>query len=56
MNCPHCGKTISPAAMMGKLGGAAGTGKVKARASAQARRAVLARWKKYRVGKRASAI
>jgi len=34
------------AVALGRLGGAAGTGKAKARTSEQARRAVLARWGK----------
>lgn len=35
------------AVALGKLGGAAGYGKVKARTSEQARTAVMVRWRKY---------
>lgn len=45
MKCPNCGARINPAAVMGAKGGKA-TGKAKARTSAQARAAVLARWAK----------
>lgn len=46
MKCPHCGKTINPAALLGAAGGAAGRGKAKSRGSAAARRAAQARWAK----------
>lgn len=37
----------NPAAVaLGRLGGAAGTGKAKARTSEQARKAAMARWKR----------
>jgi hypothetical protein len=36
------------AAIMGRKGGKAGTGKAKARTSEQARKAVAVRWEKYR--------
>jgi hypothetical protein len=39
------------AVSLGRLGGKAGTGKSKARTSAQARAAVNARWAKYRAEK-----
>lgn len=42
----------SAAALMGAKGGAAGTGKAKARTKAQCRRAALARWAKYRAQKK----
>lgn len=39
----------NPAAVaLGRLGGKAGNGKAKARTSEQARKAVLARWKKQK--------
>jgi len=50
MNCPHCNKPIPPrlaAAVMGAKGGKV-RGPSKARTSAQARNAVLARWAKAR--------
>jgi hypothetical protein len=40
---------------LGRLGGKAGTGKSKARTSAQARKAVKARWEKWRVAKKLAA-
>ena len=46
--CPHCGKPINPAALLGAVGGKAGKGKSKARSSEQARAAVLERWKKVK--------
>lgn len=51
MKCPHCKKTIPQkliAKAMGAKGGAAGTGKKKARSSEQARAAINARWAKVR--------
>ena len=45
MNTP---KKNPAAVSLGRLGGAAGTGKAKARTSEQARAAVAARWAKYR--------
>lgn len=44
MKCPHCGKRINVAKLLGAKGGAAGTGKSKARTSEQARAAAKARW------------
>ena len=54
MKCPHCGKPINPAALLGSAGGKAGTGKAKARTSEQARAAVLARWKRVKTQKRSA--
>lgn len=44
MKCPHCGKRINAAKVLGAAGGAAGTGKAKARSSEQAKAAALQRW------------
>lgn len=52
--CPHCGKPINPAQLLGALGGAKGgktTGQTKARSSASARAAAVARWAKYHAEK-----
>lgn len=45
MKCPHCGKSIDPAAVMGAKGGKA-SGAVKARSSEQMRAAAMVRWSK----------
>lgn len=44
MKCPHCGKRINAAKLLGAKGGAAGKGKAKARSSEQAKAAALKRW------------
>jgi hypothetical protein len=44
MKCLHCGKRINPAKLLGAKGGAAGTGKAKARTSEQASAAAKAMW------------
>lgn len=45
--CPHCGKAINPAVMLGAAGGKA-KGAAKARSPEQARAAALARWSRRR--------
>ena len=50
MICPCCGKRVKRthfSCQAGAKGGAAATGKAKARTSEQARKAVNARWKKH---------
>lgn len=44
MKCPHCGKQINAAKLMGAKGGTSGKGKAKARTPEQARAAAQARW------------
>jgi hypothetical protein len=49
MKCPCCGKAVSKShfsCQSGAKGGAAGTGKSKARSSEQARANVMKRWEK----------
>ena len=52
MKCPHCGKRINAAKLLGAKGGAAGKGSAKARSSEQARAAALAGWEKRKAAKR----
>ena len=51
MKCPHCGKRINPAKLLGSAGGKAGTGEAKARTSKQARAAALKSWEARRAAK-----
>ena len=49
MNCPHCDRPIDPSIIRrdaARQAGSRGKGRRKARSSAQARAAALARWKK----------
>ena len=51
MKCPHCGKRINPAKLLGSAGGKAGSGKAKARSPEQARAAALKSWEVRRAAK-----
>ena len=51
MKCPHCGKRINVAKLLGAKGGSAGTGAAKARTSEQARAAANKSWEVRRAAK-----
>ena len=51
MKCPHCGKRINAAKLLGSAGGKAGSGKAKARSPEQARAAALKSWEVRRAAK-----
>jgi hypothetical protein len=48
MKCPHCGRRINPAAVLGAVGGRA-AGARKARDPAKMRAAALKRWADHKI-------